>query len=326
MHGDPLLVDSLVAGSMDLAPPELAAHLHDYLARFGDRCTEELKLESLTLHDDPTPLWRAIGLAAARRPPEPLPPADRDPHDQLRVRCRGRPWRLLTARLLITWAKARVRDRENLRFERTRLFGRVRRIFLAIGRRLEREGALATARDIFYLEVPEVLGWVEGRAVLHDLKGVVAMRQQAYADLAAAPPPPARFETVGAVAAAWNLRPQVEEIASVSSERRQGTGCCRGVVQARVRVIHHPRSETLAPGEILVARHTDPGWIALFSSAAGILVERGSLLSHSAIVAREMGIPAIVAIPGLMAWLASGESVIMDGEAGTVVRVNRHAE
>ena len=49
------------------------------------------------------------------------------------------------------------------------------------------------------------------------------------------------------------------------------------------------------PGEILVAERTDPGWIMLFPGAAGLLVERGSLLSHSAIVARELGIPAVVA-------------------------------
>ena len=53
----------------------------------------------------------------------------------------------------------------------------------------------------------------------------------------------------------------------------------------------------------MVAEFTDPGWITLFANAAGILVERGSLLSHSAIVAREMGIPAIVAIDNVMTCL-----------------------
>lgn len=55
-------------------------------------------------------------------------------------------------------------------------------------------------------------------------------------------------------------------------------------------------------GRILVADHTDPGWIMLFPAASGLLVEHGSLLSHSAIVSREMGIPSVVSIAYLTGW------------------------
>ena len=92
------------------------------------------------------------------------------------------------------------------------------------------------------------------------------------------------------------------------------------MVCAPVRVITDPRQATVQPGEIMVARFTDPGWITLFANAAGILVERGSLLSHSAIVARELGIPAIVAIDGVMEWLQTGDVVEMDGATGVVKR------
>lgn len=71
-------------------------------------------------------------------------------------------------------------------------------------------------------------------------------------------------------------------------------------------------------GEILVAERTDPGWVFLYPSASGILVERGSPLSHSAIVAREMGKPIIVNIPNLTARIKSGDEVEMDGGRGTV--------
>jgi pyruvate,water dikinase len=86
-------------------------------------------------------------------------------------------------------------------------------------------------------------------------------------------------------------------------------------------VIADPRRESLEPGEVLVARHTDPGWIALFSNAAAIVVERGSLLSHSAIVARELNIPAVVAVPGVLDWLVTGDVVEVDGRTGAVARV-----
>ena len=100
-----------------------------------------------------------------------------------------------------------------------------------------------------------------------------------------------------------------------------GTGCCAGIVRARVRVVRDPASAVDLPGCILVAERTDPGWTLLFPLAEGLLVQRGSLLSHSAIVAREMGLPCVVGIPGLLDTLADGEWVEMDGASGRVTRL-----
>jgi phosphoenolpyruvate synthase/pyruvate phosphate dikinase len=114
-----------------------------------------------------------------------------------------------------------------------------------------------------------------------------------------------------------------------TGEERCGIGCCAGVVRGTVRVILDPRGAQLPAGSILVAEHTDPGWIMLFPSAKGLLVERGSLLSHSAIVARELGIPAVVSILGLTNWLRDGDLVELDGTHGTVRRIaaqENHAE
>ena len=94
-----------------------------------------------------------------------------------------------------------------------------------------------------------------------------------------------------------------------------------GVVRGPVRVITDPRHATLHMGDVLVAERTDPGWIMLFPCAAGLLVERGSLLSHSAIVAREMGIPAIVALDGVTRWLKDGDWVELNGGTGVVVKI-----
>ena len=86
-------------------------------------------------------------------------------------------------------------------------------------------------------------------------------------------------------------------------------------------MVRDPKRAQLSAGCILVADHTDPGWIMLFPSARGLLVERGSLLSHSAIVARELGIPAVISIPGLLEWLRDGDEVELDGAAGIVRRL-----
>jgi phosphoenolpyruvate synthase/pyruvate phosphate dikinase len=88
-------------------------------------------------------------------------------------------------------------------------------------------------------------------------------------------------------------------------------------------VIRDPRGASLAPGDILVAERTDPGWILLFPAASAVVVERGSVLSHSAIVARELGLPAVVSVPGLTAWLQTGDRISIDGSTGLVRRVSR---
>ncbi len=93
-----------------------------------------------------------------------------------------------------------------------------------------------------------------------------------------------------------------------------------------MRRVDDPQSARLEAGEILVAPRTDPGWVMLFAGAAGVLVERGSLLSHSAIVTRELGIPSIVAMPGLCDWLETGDRVRFDGATGRVERISRAAD
>lgn len=322
VRGVPGLAGRLADGDRSAlaAHPRLEAAVAAYLAKFGDRCAQELKLESVTLDEDPTPLLQAIAFAAGR---ETISNADETAaaSPDFANAFAGKPLRRFVAGRLLGWAKRRVRDRENLRFERTRVFGRVRRIFLAMGERLTAAGLLDAPRDIFYLETGEVLGLADGTATTGDVKSLVALRKRETETLAASGEPPARFETFGAVAPDLARRPlQPLDIAGGGGER-QGLGCCHGTVRARVRVVRDPRGESLQPGEILVARHTDPGWIALFSSASGILVERGSLLSHSAIVAREMNIPAIVSLPGLTDWLETGDLVEMNGATGQVAKV-----
>jgi pyruvate,water dikinase len=308
------------------AVPAFRAQYEDYLARFGDRCMEELKLESETLHENPTVLLRSVGELARSPQPAQAPPAKVDVAGnaikQIRASLRTSPLR----RGLLLWvlrkASATVRQRENLRFERTRLFGRVRRIFREAGKRLHAIGALQTADDVFYLQVEEVRGYVDGNAVTADLKSLVALRQAEFAQYRHSDPPPSRFETRGAVCHAQSYpAPAAHSSTEETGEERSGIGCCPGIVRGIVCVVRDPRNAHLPPGCILVADHTDPGWIMLFPSAKGLLVERGSLLSHSAIVARELGIPAVVSIPGLTGWLKDGEEVELDGALGTVRRM-----
>jgi rifampicin phosphotransferase len=306
---------------------DFRAQYDSYVEKFGDRCLEELKLESPTLHDDPLLLFRSVG-QIARNPS----PSGRDSSparssgyssktpDQVRKALGWHPVQRLLFQWVLRNARARVLQRENLRFERTRLFGRVRRIFVEIGRRLHAIDLLENPRDIFYLQVEEVLAFIQGTATTTDLKSLAALRQREFAAYKQSEPPGDRFETRGMVYQG-NSFCSARSTEESGGDERRGIGCCSGVVRGPVRVITDPRNAVLKSGSILVAERTDPGWILLFPLAAGLLVERGSLLSHSAIVAREMGIPAIVSIPGVTRWLSDGDWVELDGGAGLVRRI-----
>lgn len=348
-RGEPSLIAGLCEGNpseihrlVDCAP-NFRAEYEAYLEKFGDRCLEELKLESLTLHDAPLTLLRSVGQLARRLAQTSAPSASgaetasrRQAEDRAGQILSSHPLRQVVFNWVLKNARDRVRDRENLRFERTRLFGRVRMIFLELGRRFHSLELIDEPRDIFHLEVDEILGFVEGTASTTALKDLAALRKAEFERFRQMKPPAERFETRGTVhqGNTFEAAPGSRDLsASVpgapggdEGNERKGLGCCSGVVRGPVRVITDPRNATLSMGDILVAERTDPGWIMLFPSASGLLVERGSLLSHSAIVAREMGIPAIVSIPGVTRWLADGDWVEMDGGSGLVRRIDGEAK
>ncbi len=312
--------------------PELEQEYQAYLKKFGDRCLDELKLESETLHDNPLLLLRSVGALAKR-----LQDGGELPGGEVEAGIRGaaetrvreklgtRRFRYRRFNWILKHARRRVRDRENLRFERTRLFGRVRRIFIEIGRRLQAIGVLDNARDIFYLETGEIAGYIEGTGTTNRLRELVALRRAEFEEYAGTDAPADRFETRGIVAYGNDYRGGLHTPGAVKDGLR-GMGCSPGIVEGRARIITNPRHANLKSGEILVAERTDPGWIMLFPAAAGIVVERGSMLSHSAIVAREMGIPAIVAAAGVMRWLKDGDRIRIDGSTGLVSKLNDQPE
>jgi len=296
--------------------PALAEAFENYLARFGDRCLEELKLESPTVRDDATTLLSSIGALAGSKaihraeiPPTPTKPPDI-----------SNPLKRWIFHRVLNQTRERIRCRENLRFERTRLFGRVRGILRELGKRLHADDRLAAPEEVFYLELGEILDVWEGTATTHDLTTLARQRRAEFEEYDATEAPPDRFQTRGPAhrSAAWETTSPPEEATAISPDMIKGTGACPGIVRGKVRVVLDPRGARLEAGEILVARQTDPGWVVLFPSAAGLLVERGSLLSHSAIVSRELRLPCIVSLPGITTKLKTGDTVEMNGATGVI--------
>ncbi|MBM4364594.1 MAG: phosphoenolpyruvate synthase [Deltaproteobacteria bacterium] len=300
------------------AVPGFVAAWDSYIDKYGDRCVNELKLETPSLRQDPS------FLVASLRNYLRAPPMDPSAEGRVRAEAEQRAfarlsgWRKLAFSRVLAQARARVRDRENLRFLRTRIFGLCRDIFRALGAHLVDARAIDRVEDVFYLAVPELLGMVRGTAVSVALRETIALRRREFEGYQAGAVPDDRFYTRGAV---HLHNPFKRPRTATTGEGLVGTGVCPGVVEKEVMVLADPHEGARLDGQILAAFRTDPGWVPLYPAISGLLVERGSLLSHSAVVAREMGLPTIIGIPGLTAAVRTGDRLRMDGSTGKVEKL-----
>lgn len=296
-----------------------------YLKDYGMRCIEEMKLETVPIRDHPVfcvavvqnYVRRGVPNVGAQLAREQQ--VRRDAEAALARKIGRHPIKWLVYHRILYRARRAVRNRENQRFARTQVYGLVRMLLRSIGAQWQQRGLLDRLEDIFYLEIDEVWAYIEGASTIVDLKGLVAMRRREFEGYLAAAPDD-HLETLGEVYASNTLTQTRQE--SGDARLLKGLGCCAGTAEGGVRVVLRPDSSLQLNGEILVARQTDPGWIVLFPSISGLIVERGSMLSHSAIVAREMGIPAVVGVKDATRILRDGQRVALDGAAGTVTVVS----
>ncbi len=313
--------DSLSGWQRIQHEPELAdlrAALAEHLAAFGDRAPEELKLESITFREQPARL-----LALLREQVQRSRPAGLDEERIWRERVEAErsvagglrlgPERAVF-RFVLRQARSALRAREDMRFARARLFGIARRLFRRLGELLTERGVLESAMDVHSLTLQELSDFVEGTAVTTELKALVSLRRSEYAAHAAQAPADS-FTTLGPP----SLDPGAPGPVTLSSgPRARGTGCSAGVATGKAQVVLDPQGARRGCGTVIVARATDPGWVFLMLDAAGLVVERGSPLSHTAIVGRELGIPTVVGVAGATRLIPEGAEVTLDGSTGEV--------
>jgi pyruvate,water dikinase len=304
--------------------PGLAASIDDYLGAWGGRAPRELQLDRPSYRDDPVPLMGALQALVRDLPPPPHL-AHAEASRSVRERLGARPFGALRAGMLMALVRTvrrQIRWREELRLLRGGVFDVGRRIFRRLGVVLAAQGRLERPDDVHYLSLDELRGMVRGTGVAGDARALVEARRRRYAGYASRSPLPSRLETRGIVADPLSFVPvatadrTAPRTAPMVSLR--GIGAAHGRVRARCLVILDPALSSIESGRIIAARSTDPGWVPLLAGAAGLLVEQGSLLSHSAIVARELGIPTVVGLQGLLDVVRTGDLIELDGSTGEV--------
>jgi phosphohistidine swiveling domain-containing protein len=300
----------------DLSPLKLAFERH--LEVYGDRGTEELKLEMPTYRDRPEALIGLIrsyierGTSASdmraremRRRNE----AERTVRAVLR-----HPFKRVLFRFVLRQARCAVANRENMRFARSRLFGLVRRLFRRLADLFVEQNLLDRREDFYYLTVQEVFDYVQGSAAVQNLRRLVHLRRTEYVAFARRPVQE-RIETTGVP---YPLPATGAEKSGTDQRTLQGTGCSSGIVQGDAWIVTDPHADDRPGDYVLVTESTDPGWVFLMIRARGVVVERGSLLSHTAIIGRELGIPTVVGVRGATRRIADGQRIWLDGSTGEV--------
>ncbi|MFI5916037.1 PEP/pyruvate-binding domain-containing protein [Dactylosporangium sp. NPDC051541] len=307
---------------------DLARAARQHVRTYGDRGPQDLKLETVTVRSAPWQLLPTLvayaeqGLTAAgSRERERAVRADAE--RELREHCPD-PLRRAVIRRLYATIRECARLREDTRFGRSQIVGVMRDTLLALGADLARAGVLDDARDVLDLTVDEVLGAYQGTTDADSLRALAAARRARRAEWAARPDPPPLFraaagEPLGRAVATGRLRlpPPAD-----AADRLAGIGSSPGRVRARARVVLDPHLDVQeCRGRILVARETDPGWLFLMVAAAGVIVEHGSPLSHTAITGRVLAIPTVVGVAGATARIRDGDWVELDGSTGVVARL-----
>ena len=312
----------------------------EYLRRYGARSVEELKLETPSYVEAPWIfLRRLIGYAESGMSVATMEAREREVRERaLSALAGGRPSPV--SRLLLRWcltvaAKA-ISYREACRLRRCRFFRMVRRIFLLQATILATRGDIDARDDIFHLSEDEALGGSKGERSGGrsggpsggrsgpSLRERVAARKAAAARWAGLSLPE-RILWKGNLGAAETAVMDAAAPYEKAAETPKGTdgfiqgiGCTPGKVRAAALVVTDPDAVCDASGRILVAHSTDPGWVFLLVQAAGLVVEKGSPLSHTAIIGRELGIPTIVGAMDATRRISTDDIVEMECASGRV--------
>lgn len=290
--------------------PEVEARLAHFLDACGFRCENEPELAQPRWRERPKEVLRLARQMAST----PSGPSASSGPSAAGTRRRAFLHRvlLLYARPARTWQQRREATRAVL----VRTAESLRHLLLEIGRRLRNRKILDDPEEVFYLlrdEIELLLDASTSSPVDATIAIQVERRRERHRRMLGWSPPPRLLAELPD----GRLTPFAPD--PLSGETLLGFGVSPGRVTGRAHVLLDiGQAEDLQPGEVLVARTTDIGWTPLFRLASAVVTEIGAPTSHAAIVARELGLPAVVNVDRVTERVRTGDLLFVDGWAGHV--------
>lgn len=308
---DDTAIRAALAGSSEGG--RLLAGFDAFLRDYGFLSANGTDITRRSWCEEPQSVWRIIARGCA----EEIAPA-RDETTQIRrearrrVRSELRPLQRVVFARLLRSTSIYLHLRERISLLHSECAFQLRRLYLAIGDRLVAAGVGATAEDVFFLEIDELQRIARGELGVEEANRSIRRRQRILCEDESVHPP----DTVCGRLPVAGL--PIDEASN--ADCLVGIGGSSGVIQGRARIVRDPLSAPpdLGREDILVVPFTDVGWTPLFAGVGGIVAETGGQLSHSAIVAREYNLPAVVSVPQATSLLSEYQPITLDGLAGRV--------
>lgn len=297
---------------------ELREKIEFHREKYGDRVLAELKLEVPSLQQEPLAIFQLLKSQLKST-------MSREMHQHRKQALRAEAWRELRLKMsrysfsfilirrLSLWAGKGLRNRENMRFARARGYGRMKRIFAQLSTHMKKAGVISEASDIFYLDLSDLERFC-AQSEKTNLREKVHLRKQEEIQWRQLNPP-------DRIAYLDGEQPRYRKAKGEANNNTDlvGLAVSKGTIEAEVVIVEEPSFELDLEGKILVSKMTDPGWVFLMTQAAGIISEKGSVLSHTAIVGRELGVPTVVGVSNATQILKTGQRVLLDANEGRVI-------
>lgn len=216
-----------------------------------------------------------------------------------------------TVRAAELYSRAREQGKSNT----IRILHEARLPVWVLANRHVQQGHLGRPEDLTMLREDELDSFIEAPQQWIE---TIAERWEWFEELAELEPP---FFINGEIppASTWPKKADPDIQPAQSGDSLKGIPACGGTATGTARIINSPEeADSLEPGEVLVAPITDPGWTPIFTSAAAVVVNVGSTMSHAAIVSRELGIPCVLGVRRATKRITNGATITVDGTSGTV--------
>lgn len=283
--------------------------LTEYIEEYGDRNVEELKLESKTFRTDPLILVNKLVSYMEDENLESYLNKKEDFKEKNSLSNKVKKY--------LHKAEMGIRYREKSRLSRSKLYGIMRKIVLDIADNFVKENIIEDKNDIFYLYYNEILEVINNKK---DVKKLVADRKVEY-KMYEKLPAYTRLIFSNEIVNKKHVNINDEEF-SASQGVIQGIPCSSGIVKGEVIVVNSSNiAQVDSKDKILVTKMTDPGWVYLITRAKGVIAEKGSLLSHTAIISRELKKPAVVGVKNITRILKTGDIVELDATNGKITKM-----
>ena len=301
-----------IAYNYEFNSNEYKTKKEEYIKVYGDRHLEELKLESETFRTNPNLFDNKIIEYQSDKTKLEEMYNNINKSNDIKIK-EG-----IITKYLIKKCMLGIKNREISRLNRSRIYGIVREIYLSFGKYYYESKCINEVNDIFYLKEEEIFNNIDK---LKDLTNLVSERKDKYKSFYSLPAYTRLIFTNNEFDKLSKNITYHEEL--INQDKLYGTPCSSGIVEGEVLVVDNINDIGDVKDKILITKMTDPGWVFLLATAKGVISEKGSLLSHTAIISRELKIPAIVGVPNLLKTIKSKDIIKMDATTGEIIIIKR---